>query len=474
MSSTIKYISTTQSSDLNKKVGAVSFFSSDFKDINQSMVSVQRRYDRSRVRRFLTNPIGNVNQLQEISRYLMSSSGNYFRIIEYFSGMLTLYHYVAPSMSLDDMGEDVLDDYFQAAEDVKKVNIKRNIRFFINQLLILGEVYLYEIETDKGIHYVQIPNEWCRVSAVENGVYRFDVNVSGLRDTDLEYMPKEIAQLLGKNSKDGSGWHRISEKGFCFNIFEGQPKGFPLLLFMFDDIMGLEDTKDIMDNKTKVDAVKLIHQKIPLNDKDVPIFDMNIARIYHEATKRNLPDGVAVTTNPLDMSNVSFDKAQSQEKDIIERAERNLWNSVGISDLLFSSNKSGGEVMKMSVIADEILMFSILPQIEAYVQSKISVDNMRFSFLETTYFNKKEEIRMSQEALAFGASRIKYLATLGYEPHEIYSMLVFEQQVMDIDSVMLAKQASHTLSGKDDGGRPTNDSKGIDDSDNTDKAQERE
>src|SRR5690606_2772676 len=127
------------------------------------------------------------------------------------------------------------------------------------------------------------------------------------------------------------------------------------LSFLFDDVMSLDDTKDLFQDQTKLDAIKLIHQKMPLDKDNKPIFDKNVADIYHKATKKNLPDGIAVTTNPFELTSINFDKIQKKEIDIIDRTEKNIFNSAGISSLLFNNDKASGEALKRSIITDESL-----------------------------------------------------------------------------------------------------------------------
>lgn len=473
----VRYGTNLSSLDANKQIGNISMFSKDMLKVSNTFVKRVRKYDRARVRRFLTAPYSNTAALQEISEYLMMVSGNYFRIVEYLSGMATFDHLLTPSMErITDIKENSIDEFLKIAHLLKSMKIKKNFRWFLKELIINGEIYCYKIKSSGIIQYVQIPNNLCRVSAIEDGVYRYDFKIDGLKDSDVVFLPQEFQRAIKQTekAKKSDGWIRISDSGFCFNLSGAYPKGLPMLSFMFDDIMGLEDVKDLIENKTKLDTVKLIHLKIPLNEKNVPVFNMETARMYHEATKRNLPDGVAVTTNPLEISHVPFEKAQSRDIDAIERSERNLWNSAGISDLLFSNDKTGGEIMKLSVIADEIMIYPILRCFEDYINSEINSKNFTFKFLDVTYFNKKEKTETYEKSMYAGGSRLPYLASLGNEPYEIISTLTFEQNVLDIDNLMIPKKTSHTLTENDNGGRPTNEEVGKDDSDNTELARERE
>jgi hypothetical protein len=49
--------------------------------------------------------------------------------------------------------------------------------------------------------------------------------------------------------------------------------------------------------------------------------------------------------------------------------------------------------------------------------------------------------------LANGGSRTEYLAHCGMTPIEIVNMLVFEQRILTIDDLMIAKQTSYTMGG---------------------------
>ena len=55
------------------------------------------------------------------------------------------------------------------------------------------------------------------------------------------------------------------------------------------------------------------------------------------------------------------------------------------------------------------------------------------------------------------------MAAEGLEPLQIINLLNFEQNVLDIDSIMVPKQTSHTMSDKQSG-RPRNEDKGVIDS----------
>lgn len=452
---------------------AIQFFSKDLIGITANTTVRKRKYDRQQVRNFLKDPFKNYDKLQDVSVYLKSVSGNYFRIIKYLSGLTTFDYYIYPNSKAKLENKDkILNDYKKAAQILEKINIKYNFRWIFERLIENGEVYLYELEDSKGIIYKEIPYNICRISAIDNGVYLYEINLNKINKKDIDVFPVEIQNAFNNKEKykDNNFWYPVSDKGIAFNAIGNYAHGFPVLCFIFDDVMGLDDTKDLIESKQKLDAIKLIHQKIPLDkDSKQPIFDMDIARIYHNATKKNLPDGVAVTTNPLEISQIPFDKTVTREIDTIERAERNIWNSSGISDLIFNNNKASGEALKRSIIADETLVFPFLCMFENYINKKIENTKFSMKFLETSYFNRDEKIKFNKDLLAYGSSRTYLLALMGLEPIEIINLFAFEQGILDIDKMLVPKQTSHTMPGdnEDEGGRPTQEEVGEEVKENT-------
>lgn len=458
---------------------AIQYFSKDFIGITANTIKRRRKYTRAQVRNYLVDPFKNYQQLQDISLYLKAQSGNYYRIIKYLAGLPTLDYFAYPSAKAKlDNPDKILKDYTKTAETLDKMRVKQNFRFILERLLEHGEVYLYEIEDSKGITYREMPSSYCRISFIENGVYLYEVDMNQFSDDTIEEYPVEFQNAYKRRDSLEDGWYPVSDKGFAFNAIGQYNHGFPVLSFMFDDLMGLEDTKDLNESKDKLDAIKLIHQKIPLDaNKEKPVFDMEIAKIYHDATKRGLPDGVAVTTNPLDITSVPFDKAMTRELDGVARAERNIWNSSGISDMVFGNQKASGEALKRSIISDETWILPFVLMFESYINKKISNTKFQISFLETTYYNREEIVKTMKDSLSFGGSRTQFLAATGLEPLHILNIFKFEQDVLGIDDMLIPKPTSHTMSGSESGdesGRPTQEEVGEEPTESTENDRERQ
>ena len=137
--------------------------------------------------------------------------------------------------------------------------------------------------------------------------------------------------------------------------------------------------------------------------------------------------------------------------------------------MVFNNEKSSGEALKRSIIADEILMFAFLPMFANFINSKIESTRFSINFLDVSYFNQDEKVKTQKDLLGYGGSRTHFLALQGYEPIQVLNLMRFEQDILDIDKYMIPKQTSHTMSDEKTVGNPTQEEKGEEVKDSTDK-----
>jgi hypothetical protein len=449
-------------------------FANDSVAIKMFSSNRPRKFSRKQIRDFLKNPFQNYLQLQQVSQYLKTTGGNYYRIIKYFSKMLTFDHILYPAMSGVKMNKNdkIVKSLDDAAIYLDKMNIKYNYKWITERILDNGEIYLYKLEDSKGIVYKEIPTNFCRISTIEDGVFGYEVNIQMFNAANIVEFPLEFQNIYEEYNKNenkdnqkkstDANWIQVSKKGFAFN-FNGVNSihGIPPFCFIFDDIMSVDDSKDLQQDITKLDNLKLIHQKLPMNkDTGEVQIDGDDAAIYHGATKKNLPAGVAITTNPLEMQAITLSKSGNQQIDIVQQAQQLVWDNIGVSNLLFSSNKSSGEIVKKGVITDETLVYDLLYMYANYINRELrnqvnSVYKWKIKFLEVTYSNRDEKLKIAREDLAYGGQRMEFLALKGFTPLEAINMLKMERSI-GIDDLMIPKLTAHTISSgeSNEGGRP--------------------
>lgn len=439
-----------------------------------------RTFSRDNVRKALANPYDNVTTLQQVSSILKSANGIYAKILIYNSTMLTNNHMVTPVSSGNITSkEKMLKAYEDVSSFVNKYNIKKTACWIYERVLEQGELYIYKLE-GKNQHIIQeFPSQLCKVTAIEDNVKRFAINLNGISSAAIEYMPLEIqnAYNLFKSNKlpkdkiiDGA-YYQVSNKGTAFTLEKQQSKGVPFYCSIFDDLMELEDMKDLKSENVVIESTKLIHQKLPI-DKETGkvLMDMNVAKTYHNATKANMPKGTAITTNPLDLQTLSLADSSTKLDNDIYQAMENAFDTAGINSEIFNGKKNSNMAITSGLVVDSLLPKRLQMLVEDWMNYELSTykkngTKWKFKFIDSTHFDREERSSKARENMAFGGSRFEFLACQGYDPLEGINLLKAEQ-LLGLDEIMIPQATSHTMgkNSNEKNGRPkveTDEGSGI-------------
>lgn len=452
---------------------------------NDSQRSQPRRYSREEIRRMLLNPEKYSKELQSVASFLVNGNGHFHRMLQYFANMLTFDYVLYPTFTkkkIEAMESEKLKDlYIKNSSLTYKMNIKYNYRWILTRLLTNGEVFLYKLEDKSSIIYKEIPPEYCRITLVEDNVFRYAVDINAMSSNfDFDDLPTEFQNAIinasnqkKRVSEDGK-WFQVSNLGFAFTTDVSlSTQGIPPLTFMFDIVMNYEDLLDEIEENEAANSFKLVHQKIPLDENYQPVMEKKVAQAYHNAAASQLPKNVSITTNPFDIKEVSFDRANKADYSSVQYMEESVYSTGGVSKLLFNNNTNSGEGLKKSIQVDEMYVYKFLNQFENYINYELKIYNkvnsFAIDFLETTFFNIDDKHVKAKEDLAFGGSRMMYLATYGLEPYESVNLLITEQKI-EIDDLFTPVQSSYTSSSATSG---TTSSTSDDVSDAADKESSR-
>lgn len=432
---------------------------------------------KSQIRTLMKSPMKNAKQLQDISWYLFYTSGQYRRNLCYLANLLTFDYFSYP------INPKATRDHFDKSNEIlKNLNIKYNFKWMNFFLMLLGEVYLYEV----GNLFMVIPNSICTIVEVKDGVNKYAINLSKIKKADLDILPQEIVKAYEnkdnyKETEYGKYMFYINN-GFAFNAIYGKSTGVPLLASAFDDILSLDESKDMATDNQIAESLKLIHQEVPLDDKNKPILDADRQRQYHADTKRAVPSNIGIATSPLKLNMLSFVDSQSRDKLFLSLAKENLSDSFGISSMLFNNNGASGEALKKSIMTDEISLYDFLPMYENVINEKIKSTNFNMQFLRITHNNRWEQAKNYQATLSVGGSSLIFMAYTGLEPYQAIGLLTLERDVLKIDELITPKKTSYTMSGEETSGNVKEDgeikeagrNKSDEITDSTEKAKEAE
>lgn len=433
----------------------------------------------ARIKSMLQDVSTNANNIIGLSRTVKNVNGMYKRIIKYMSSMLTYDHLIYPVLENpygDFDGEAVKMSFAQTAKYVDTLNPKYHLPIFTEKMLTNGTAFMYKIEDSKSVAYQDIPYSYCKISYSEDGVFRFEIDISKLSDTTSLVMPKEIlsAYTSYKNGQRDkfrdNKWYQVSDKGVAFttdvDVLNQLGYALPAFANVLVDALKIENAKEGMEDQNDLDNSKIIHSQVPIDDKGRPLMELNVVKAYHNSLKKNLPKGSVAVTNPFDTKALTLNgTGKSEIFSLLDKSTEQLYRSAGISSQLFADDNASSQALERSIQVDEQWLYSfVLPMYTNYYNYELKKASKkgtqwRIKFVEVSYFDRDEAVKIAKDQLTYGGSRQEYLAYSGMTPSQVANMLVFEQEILDIDKYMVAKQNSNTLSGDDveEAGRPKED-----------------
>lgn len=433
----------------------------------------------------------NQDSLREISESLFVLSPQYQRLINYYASMPTYSYAVIPNKQIDTIEkEKVKKEYYKVSEFLSNLNISYNFTQVIRRAMIADIFFGYVYYDKKNVMLQQFPNEICRITSMESGVYNFSIDVSYFDGNEdmLEYYPKEVQtaykkyQTVKKNTSrrnDLNSWYELSAKdSVCIKINEGISEPIPPFSGVFDSIYDINSFKDLRNDKAELDNYKLIVAKLPIRkdsgDNNDFMIDMPMMNYFHSSIEEAVPQNIGVATSPMDIDVVTFDK-DTADRDNVAKANKDFWDSSGTSQNLFSSDNKTSQGINKSIETDEQVVFTILRQIERWINRHISLNNYSKNFkcvmLEVTHFSKDEALKRYIENAQYGFPIKFFLSSLvGVDPVAFDGLAFLENEVFELQNKMIPLKSSFNTSGDDiggDTGRPKNEDTGKEDSDET-------
>ena len=413
--------------------------------------------------------------LREISNLFYEMSGIYERACKYLAFLYRYDWYVVPYVDDNDSvnEEKMLNEMSKVLRYLDNSNIKKLCGEMALRVIIDGCYYGYIIDTGDHMTVQQLPVTYCRSRymtgsqpAVEFNMRFFDDKFS---DTSykmkiLNMFPDEFQKgyLLYKQGKlpgdyngDKSGWYLLDPtNAFKMNI---NGTDYPILANAIPCILDLDAAQDLDRQKTMQQLLRVIIQKLPLDKNGDLVFDIDEARDIHNNTvnmlKRSIGTDVMTTFADVSVADLS-DDSTSASSDSLERVERQLFNSLGMSQNLF--NTDGNLSLEKSILNDEASMRNLILQFGDWVNHLISRKfpgkkkyNFRAIFLETTVYNYQDLAKMYKEHVQLGYSKMLPQIALGHSQSAILAMAHFENETLHLYDVMIPPMMSSTMSSED-------------------------
>lgn len=430
---------------------------------------------KEQVNNYLKDPIKNYDQIGKVIQTLVNSSGNLSNILNYYSSLLTYNYNIFPSLEKSDSSYD-LEDYLSVGKEVELYNIRLFVPYFVRKTLINGMSFFYEIKNSDGLAYLEFPLSMCKISSVDNGVYRWMINVSKIPKevANSPTFPTELKKAMEEKGEKNPNrwadkdWYYVSDKGvaFCFDMSVLQNGGVAVskLASLIPEAIQVIGAKKNVDIKDGIDSIRLIHGQMMLNKESKPSLTLEEASKWRAALESGAPNGVSVAVTPFELSNVSLNGSGSGGAyDTVSDAQKQLFSAMGMPAQFFGGDTKSGNILETLIKRDISWMYAFVNPVfdnyYSYTLSKFKTSgaSWKLRLLKQSIFTRSDDLQLYKDSIALGGSRTDYLAAMGMSPLEIYGKLTMEQRMLDIDSLMIPKQMSYTMASSGSG-RPTTDS----------------
>ena len=451
-------------------------YKSDESSVNlkTAVKTSEKQYTKEQIQTALANR--DIETIRAISNYYYDSSGIYKRVCEYIAFLFRYDYYLIPFINNENAkSEKVLSDFYSALTYLDNSKLKKKFSEFSLQIVREGSYYGYRIDNDDRIVLQDLPIDYCRSRFFINGRPTVEFNMKFFDDkfTDTAYrlkildiFPKEFAKgyMMYKNgdlpadqSGDKAGWYLLDPtRAVKFNL---NGSDIPYFVEGIPAILDLEEAQDIDKKRMMQQLLKIFIQKLPIDKNGDLIFDVEEAKDLHANAVAMLADilGIDVVTTfaDVDIKDLDNTSATTSSMDNLKKVERSVYNQMGVPQNIF--NADGNVALNQSIVNDESSAKSFLYQYEAFINDVL--DTMKFNknkknyyfhikMLETTIYNYKELAKLYKEHVTLGYSKLLPQIALGHTQSEILAELYFENNILDLTSLMTPAQMSSTQSSK--------------------------
>lgn len=450
-------------------------------DLSKTESRTYQTYSRDTLRTYLKSPKAYESQIRNLSRYLYRLCYEYKRICTFYARMVCGDAFnIIPLTDITKgvNAKKLLKNYSETLTRWQRMDFQNEL----TKLLLVAwredsvYAYVYDDSDQEGgtCFYHILDGDYCRVSSVENGVFRFAFDFSYFRShkTYLDYWDTEFQERFDAYEKDSTlRWQELSpERQVCFKVnSDDATMDYPPFAALFESIISNIDLQALKTAKDELSAYKLLVARLkPISGSDSPDdfeVDPVTALKYYNKFVEALPECVNACLSPVPIEAIEFkDLNTTDDTDMISSSLSNLFKRVG--GVTLDNDKTGTSIYEAQIISDmEMAHSTLVPQINRYL-------NLYFDYIigdshalikyingvcpYTRRTKRKELLESAQN----GFSKMSIGILDGYTPLEQISLLHLEN-ALGIRDLMIPLSTSYTQSSSStdpiNGGRPAVD-----------------
>lgn len=426
-------------------------------DLKQNLDEVcvfLKKYPRKAILMALADPTNSKSEeiLREVSRFFYAISPHYRRVMIMLSTILTNNYVIRPIVNTYQVNAQMFgEQYIDYAIKCNRFKFKDINPQIMLRTLVDGVYYGLMIEDKRSFFLKPLQHKYCKLAAVENGVWRFafDLSYFDTKKTKAllpSYGSEFIkAYTLYKGDEENGikgdktlRWF-IPRKQICVKFDEEYPFIIPPFAGCFKAIIDLETYQEIKKDGAILDNYKLINYTVETDSDGVPRLSYEQVEKYYNQIAGAVPEGIGIAVNPFKAQGITLKDTTNATNDYTEDATKDLFNNIGVSPLLFGVGANPTyKVIELSLIVDATMMMKLLRQIQRVFnvkyQREMSIhDEYLFEiyFLDQYSFNKDEVANRMQKSAMYGLpSKLWYAAALGQEPIDAYTASFLENDIL--------------------------------------------
>ena len=432
-------------------------------------------YSKDSLRTYLKNPLSDNNSknLRKLIQYLYVLSSQYRRLISYFASMIDLTAYtVIPNVSMieDNDDEKILQDYEATLKWMEKMNLSGQV---FSQMItafredcFYGYTYYDDADEQDVNSFIILPldPDYCRISSINydgtlNMAFDFTFFNNSSNSKYLEWWDKEFTTKYNAYQNDSKlRWQELDpERTWVLKFnYDQTDRVIPPFASLFENLIDLVDLQSITSLKDQMSIYKLLVAKIDTlsgaKDPDDFAIDLNTAvDFYNKMVSTIAQDSIGIILSPMEITPINFEKSDTDDVNQISKANSNLWEAAGVSQILDNDKLTGASAVRAAQILDGLyaqnpLLWQIQARVNRWLDFVLPDNCMRVKYIPVTPYNKSEKITELKDAASLGLPvKMQYMSLLGISPLEAYSMAHLENNILKLqDNWMYPLQSSYT------------------------------
>ena len=422
---------------------------------------------------------GEISAIRELSRYYYRTNGRYRNAVDTLAS-LPLYDTVVTPIYEPGKGSktQMIKSFYSACAFIEALDVKNTLTRITREWLKSGVYFgILQYQGDKVV-LQDLPIDYCRTRLKDfNNLNILEFNLQYFinyysdekdRDAAVANFPN-IIQIEWRKFKSHTikdPWIRIpaSDGGVVFCFAEDQT---PLFITAIPELAKLKDAVNREEKRDENELYKLLIQRMPIDNNGKLVFELEEVSKIHEGVSnmlRNLDTVDVLTTfGEVTLDNLQENSAATQANNRLEKYSNNVWDSLGVSGLLFNADNSSSlaYVIKRltSIMRTYLNMYNTW--IKFLINERFNRTGLSFDFeiLPTNEFNLKDYVGFYIQQAQFGYPRMRAGVAMGIKQREMVSAIDFENNFLNLDEQMVPLNSSFNQGNGENSDKKNNSAK---------------